>query len=68
MESRQTNAVAGRGSTEEAELLRQAADEKDVPRSDLVQRAVELYIERNPDEIPAFYPEDSLAAFIETLC
>jgi hypothetical protein len=67
MGSRRTDAVAGRVSTEEAELLRQAADEKDVPISDLVQRAVELYIERNPDEIPAFYPEDSFAAFIETL-
>lgn len=67
MGSRRTDAVAGRVSIEDATLLEQAADEQDVPIADLVQHAVELYIERNPDEILAFYPEDSLAAFTETL-
>jgi len=67
MGSRRTDAIATRVSCVDAELLERTADEQDVPIADLVQRAVELYIERNPDEIPAFYLEDSLAAFTETL-
>lgn len=67
MGSTQTNSVAGRVLIEQAELLERAADEQDVTKADLVQRAVEHYIERNPDDIPAFYPDDSLAAFVETL-
>lgn len=67
MGSTRTNSVAGRVPIEQAELIEQAADKENVTKSDLVRRAVELYINRNPDDIPAFYPDGSLAAFVETL-
>jgi len=68
MESGRTEPVAGRVPLEQAELLEQSVDEQDCTKAELVQRAVEYYIDRNPDEIPAFFPEDSLAAFAEELC
>lgn len=68
MGSSRTDPVAGRIPIEQAELLEQAAGEQDSTKADLVQRAVALYIDRNPDDIPAFYPEDSVAALMEELC
>lgn len=67
MEANRTKPVAGRVSTEIASQLERATEGNDVTTSELVRRAVERYVEDNPDDIPTFYPDDSLAAFVEDL-
>ena len=67
MPSRQTKAVATRLPVEKATLLEQAVDDRNITTSELVRRAIEYYIETNPDKIRTFYPDDSLAAFVEEL-
>jgi len=68
MGSSRTDPVAGRIPIGQAELLEQAAAEHDSTKAALVQRAVAFYIKRNPDEIPAFYPEGSVGAIMAELC
>lgn len=68
MERIQTKAVTGRVPADVADRLDRAAEETDCTKSQLVARAVEHYIEENPDRIEAFYPDDSLAAFVEEVC
>lgn len=68
MERIQTKPVSGRVPADVETRLDRAAEEIGLTKSQLVARAVEHYIEENPDRIEAFYPDDSLAAFVEELC
>ncbi|QSX01007.1 ribbon-helix-helix protein, CopG family [Haloterrigena alkaliphila] len=63
----QSKPVAARVPIDLAERLDRAADENDLTKSKLVARAVEYYVDENPDRIRAFYPDGSLAAFVEEL-
>jgi len=60
--------VSGRVPVDVAERLERAVDETDLTKSKLVARAVEYYVDENPDRIREFDPDDSLAAFVEDLC
>ena len=60
MVSSRTEAIAGRVPAERADQLERAADEASVTKSVLVSRALEYYIERNPDDIEALRPDDPL--------
>ena len=62
-----TKAVATRLPAEKAALLEQVVDDHNVTTAAVVRRAILHYIETNPDKIRAFYPDDSLAAFVEEL-
>ncbi|MFC7213709.1 hypothetical protein ACFQO4_06390 [Saliphagus sp. GCM10025334] len=64
----QTKPVSGRVPTDVAQRLERAADETGLTKSKLVARAVEYYVDENPDRIMEFYPDGSLAAFVEELC
>ena len=68
MEPIQTKPVSGRVPADVVARLNRAAEETDRTKSQLVARAVEHYIEENPDRIEAFYPDDPFAAFVEELC
>ena len=68
MERIQTNAVSGRVPADVTDRLDRAVEETDRTKSQLVARAVEHYVEENPDRIEAFYPDDPFAAFVEGLC
>lgn len=68
MERIQTEPVSGRVPADAATRLDRAAEETSLTKSQIVARAVEHYIEENPDRIEAFYPDDSFAAFVEELC
>lgn len=63
----QTKPVSGRVPLDIAERLEQASEKTGLTRSKLVGRAVEYYVDENPDRIREFYPDDSLAAFVEEL-
>ena len=60
--------VSGRVPVDVAERLERAADKTDLTRSKLVARAVEYYVDENPDRIREFDPDDPFAAFVEELC
>ena len=68
MERIQTKAVSGRVPADVETRLEQATEETGLTKSQLLSRAVEHYIEENPDRIEAFYPDNSFAAFVEGLC
>lgn len=67
MSPNQTKAVATRLPAEKAALLEQVVNDHDVTTAAVVRRSITYYIETNPDKIRAFYPDDSLAAFVEEL-
>lgn len=68
MERIQTEAVSGRVSADVVAQIERATEETGLTKSRLVARAIEHYIEENPDDISAFYPDGSLAAFVEEFC
>ncbi|ELZ12525.1 hypothetical protein C479_03992 [Halovivax asiaticus JCM 14624] len=68
MERIQSEAVSGRVSADVVAQIERATEETDLTKSQLVARAVEYYIEKNPDDISSFYPDGSLAEFVEGLC
>jgi hypothetical protein len=67
VEPEPTKAFATRVTASEAAQLEDALEETDWTKSDLVRRAIQSYIERNPDDIRAFYPEGSLEEFVTEL-
>ena len=68
MVSSQTEAIAGRVPAEWADQLERAAGETGATKSALVSRAFEYYIERNPDDVSAFYPDDSIDTLMDSMC
>lgn len=68
MERIQTTAVCGRVPADVAERLERATGEVDRTKSQLIARAIAYYVEENPDDLRAFYPDDPFAAFVEELC
>jgi hypothetical protein len=67
VESESTKAFATRVAASEAAQLEDALDETDWSKSDLVRRAIQYYVERNPDDIQAFYADGSLGEFVAEL-
>lgn len=68
MERIQTEVVSGRVSADVVAQIERATEETGLTKSQLVARAVEHYTEENPDDISSFYPDGSLAEFVEELC
>lgn len=58
MTTGETEAFATRLSAEEAECVREALDQTDLSQSDLLALGFRYYMAENPDDIPAFRPED----------
>jgi hypothetical protein len=58
MRSNGTEAFATRLSCEEAELILEAVEQTGLSRSELLARGFRYYLEENPDEIPAFHPDE----------
>ena len=63
MRSRSSTAFATRLSGEEAALVEDAIRETEQTPTELLRRAVEYYIQENPDRIEAFYPDESIEQF-----
>lgn len=63
MRSRSSTPFATRLSGKEAALVEDAIQETDQSPTELLRRAVEYYIQENPDRIKAFYPDGSIEAF-----
>lgn len=68
MERIQTEAVSGRVSVDVVAQIGRVTNESNLTKSQPVTRDVKHYLEENPDNISTFYPDDSLAAFVEELC
>jgi predicted transcriptional regulator len=64
VESESTKAFATRVAASAAAPLEDALDERGWSKSELVRRAIQYYVERNPDDIKAFYAEGSLGEFV----
>ena len=62
-----TKAYAGRVDETTAALIEQALEEEGISASAFISRAVECYIERNPDDISAFYSTGSVDEFMDAL-
>jgi predicted DNA-binding protein len=67
VETKPTKAVATRIDVSEAAQLEDALEETDWTKSDFVRRAIQYYIEQNPDDLRAFYAEGSLEQFVTEL-
>ena len=67
METSPTKAFATRITASEAAQIEDALEETDWTKSDFVRRTIRYYAEQNPDEIRAFYAEDSLGQFVMEL-
>ena len=63
MRSRSSTAYATRLSGEEAALVEDALRETEQTPTELLRRAVEYYIQENPDRIEAFYRGESIEQF-----
>ena len=63
MRSRSSTAYATRLPDEQAALVEDALDETEQSPTELLRRAVEYYIQENPDRIEAFYPDESIEQF-----
>ncbi|QLG61930.1 hypothetical protein [Halorarum salinum] len=63
MGSNSSRAFATRLPDDEATLIVDALDETDQQATDLLRRAVEYYVQENPDRIEAFHPDGSLEEF-----
>jgi len=59
MTTGETEAFATRLSAIEAEHIHDALDQTGLSRADLVARGLRYYLEENPDDIPAFRPDES---------
>jgi hypothetical protein len=58
MTTSETEAFATRISAEEAERIRDALEQTDFSRSDLLARGFRYYVAENPDDIPAFRSDE----------
>jgi hypothetical protein len=58
MTTGETEAFATRLSAEEAERVQEALDQTNRFRSDLLALGFRYYMAKNPDNIPAFRPDD----------
>lgn len=65
MESGETEAFATRLTSEEAERVREVLDQTELTKSDLLARGFRYYMDENPDNIPAFRPEDPDLGYLE---
>lgn len=63
MRSRSSTAYATRLRDEQAALVEDALEETDQTPTELLRRAVEYYVQENPDRIQAFYPDESIEQF-----
>jgi len=63
----ETEAFATRFSAEEAARIQEALDQTDLCRSDLLALGFRYYMAENPDNIPAFRPDDPPAGPLEEL-
>lgn len=67
MTTGETEAFATRLPAAEATRVREAIDETDLSKSDLLARALRYYVEQNPDEIPAFRPNAQATGPLEEI-
>jgi len=67
VETAPTKAFATRITASEAAQIEDALEETNQTKSDFVRRAIQYYVEQNPDDIRAFYAEDSLEQFVTEL-
>lgn len=67
MTTGKTEAFATRLSAVEAEYIREALNQTGLSRSGLVARGLRYYLEENPDDIPAFRPDESGMDHLEKL-
>lgn len=65
MTSGETEAFATRLSAKEAERVREALDQTDLTKSDLLALGFRYYMNENPDNIPAFRTEDPDLGYLE---
>lgn len=65
MTTGETEAFATRLSAEEAERVRVALDQTGLTKSDLLALGFRYYLEENPDNIPAFRPEDPELGYLK---
>ena len=63
MRTRSSTAYATRLPEEQAALAEDALEETDQTPTNLLRKAVEYYIQENPDRIEAFYPDESIEQF-----
>lgn len=63
----ETEAFATRLSADEAERIRDALNQTDLSRCDLLARGFRYYMAKNPHDIPAFRPEDPKRGPLEDL-
>ncbi|SFR58378.1 ribbon-helix-helix protein, CopG family [Halogeometricum limi] len=63
MTSNTSRAFAGRLPVDEAKLFEAAVEESNRTKSDLVRRAIQYYVSKNPDRLEVLYPDDSLERF-----
>jgi predicted DNA-binding protein len=67
MGTQPSKAFATRLSAAESEQLEAALKETGQSESEFVRRALRYYVSKNPDEIIALYPENSVNRFIAKL-
>ena len=67
MTSRTSEAFAGRLPADEAALLKAAIEESSETESEIVRRALRLYIRKNPDDLEVIRSPDPLEEFVEEL-
>ncbi|MFC5135882.1 MULTISPECIES: hypothetical protein [Haloferacaceae] len=67
METSPTKAFATRITASEAAQIEDALEDTNWTKSGFVRRTIRYYVKQNPDEIRAFYAEDSLEQFVTEL-
>lgn len=60
MRSHSSEAFATRLPAQEAEQIEAAIEDTGWSESDFVRYAIRYYVTRNPDDIPALYPDNSI--------
>lgn len=65
MTAGETVAFATRLRAEEAELIKEAVDQAGISRSELLAFGFRYYMDKNPDNIPAFRPEGQDLCYLE---
>ena len=63
MTSNTSRAFAGRLPADEAELFEAAIEESNNTKSEMVRRAIQYYVSKNPDHIEVLYPDGSFERF-----
>jgi tRNA U34 5-carboxymethylaminomethyl modifying enzyme MnmG/GidA len=65
MSSDETEAFATRLTAAESELIREALEETDLTKSDLLAQGFRYYMDRNPDNISSFRPPEAELCYLE---